>query len=912
MLTFESPVYEIEGIIVFRDHQSSSDFYHLAGPPHLTIKPDGPAISMLIYRNAVGGTSVSSLTRDQLGGAFLMFEVDCGLSDAKLAMIKAELSGIVPDGTAEINLTPVLYTKGTVAIIALDYQQPQAVAPGTMPAASGPPLVPPGTPPPPPGQIPVPPAGQPAMTPAQAVQTMQANRMVRGVVGTSIPDLLNNLHASFSLALTPDAAVLLEAAYNDDMSPIGVMYTAEVTGLSPALSVKAHADRKKIYEHLKLAFHAGYTAGTVSQGAPAAPPDTTSAQKQTNRLPPGPDGVAPTSAGAAKPTGGDTTTKPVTAKPAAPTTPAAPTPPTGQGQGSQGQGSQGQGQGSQGQGGKATDGKKEDSSSVALAADIDVEIGKMVQDGTLTIEIVRQVDGQSEEATLTQAMDLIKQLIITEFFGHAMTNVPAAPATSGAKQFTSFTAPPGGMSKGTAGSDKRVEIGFQLLYQNEEELGSFDIDFSLAAPQTRTHAPNGLFSALLSDVDKATHIKEISLDDVFFRQIDVTVSTTGDLAQYDIESAVVDLQHGGTVDAPVVVGSVEFTPSNQVGGHFVAFPDAGDYEVRHRVTYDLGDSPDIAGQPGTKKIITDWAAEVDRALVVHPSDDISIRGVFVEPGVVDWDVIDRIETTLTYADPGNSFTTARTYIIGPASTREEWRVRLTNPAITGYTVQHRWHLKDGQRVIEDKPTPTDADHYYVPDPFMERLPITVSALVDPAQVGRVDVQISYQDDGNDFSVTKIVEVQGPNFVPVTVEIPLMDSDVRSFSYVATLVKLNGSPQKLNSVTTDSPSVFISDGHFLDVTVTLLGSLAAAGLDGVQVDLRTDPADGAQAQPQSVLFQQGSPPAATVRLTMRPDRGSQYQYQTTAFLTNGAPVVRPWASANTMALVLQPARLASAG
>jgi hypothetical protein len=140
----------------------------------------------------------------------------------------------------------------------------------------------------------------------------------------------------------------------------------------------------------------------------------------------------------------------------------------------------------------------------------------------------------------------------------------------------------------------------------------------------------------------------------------------------------------------------------------------------------------------------------------------------------------------------------------------------------------------------------------------------------------------------------------------------MDSDVRSFSYVATLVRVDGSPQRLNSVTTDSPSVFVSDGHFLDVAVTMLGSLAAAGLDGVQVDLRTDPADGQQAQPQSVLFQQGSPPMATVRLTMRPDRGSQYQYQTTAFLTNGAPVVRPWASANTTALVLQPARLASAG
>jgi hypothetical protein len=936
VLTFESPVYDIGGIVVFRDHESPSDFHYLAGPPHITRNPDGPVITMLTYRNAVAGTSVSSLTRDQLGGGFLMLGVDCGLSETQLATIKSELSGLVPDGTPEINLSPVLYTRGTVNIIALDYQQPQAVALGTTPPPSGSPLVPPGTPPPPPGQIPPPPSGQPAMTPAQAAQAAQASRFVRGVIGTSVPSLMDDLRAIFSLALTPDAAVLIENAYSDDLSPIGVMYYLEFTGLSPALSVKAHGDKKKIYDHLKLAFHAGYTSGSAAAAASQTQrPVTQPAQRQSlppQRPPQGsvtpPGGAAAGTPPAASP---GAVTKPPAAPPAAPggsaaqpgtpppappggsaAQPAAP-PPAAPGGGAAQPGTPppappgGSASGPPG----TTSGQPTGSTSVALAVDIGYEVEKMVQDETITIEIVREVDGQSEDATQTQAMDLIKQVITNEFFTPAMSNAQAATIPA-ASQFTSFTAPAGGMSAGTAGTNRRIEVGFQLQYKQQEELGSFDVDFSLAAPQTRVHAPNGFFSALLSDVDKATHIKEISLDDVFFRQIDVTVSTTGDLAQYDIESAVVDLQHGGTVDAPVVAGSVEFTPSNQVGGHFVAFPDAGDYEVRHRVTYDLGDSPDIAGQPGTKKIITDWAAEVDRALVVHPSDDISIRGVFVEPGVVDWDVIDRIETTLTYADPGNSFTTARTYIIGPTSTREEWRVRLTNPAITGYTVQHRWHLKDGQRVIDGKPTPTDIDHLYVPDPFVERLPITVSALVDKSQVARVDVQLSYQDDGNDFSVTKMVEVQGPNFVPVTVEIPLMDSDVRSFSYVATLVRVDGSPQRLNSVTTDSPSVFVSDGHFLDVAVTMLGSLAAAGLDGVQVDLRTDPADGQQAQPQSVLFQQGSPPMATVRLTMRPDRGSQYQYQTTAFLTNGAPVVRPWASANTTALVLQPARLASAG
>jgi hypothetical protein len=49
--------------------------------------------------------------------------------------------------------------------------------------------------------------------------------------------------------------------------------------------------------------------------------------------------------------------------------------------------------------------------------------------------------------------------------------------------------------------------------------------------------------------------------------------------------------------------------------------------VRHRVTYEFGDSPDIAGQDVTKKIVTDWVTDTARELVVHPSDDVRIRSV---------------------------------------------------------------------------------------------------------------------------------------------------------------------------------------------------------------------------------------------------------------------------------------------
>ena len=45
-------------------------------------------------------------------------------------------------------------------------------------------------------------------------------------------------------------------------------------------------------------------------------------------------------------------------------------------------------------------------------------------------------------------------------------------------------------------------------------------DYTAQTPQTMTHAPNGFFSTLLRGTDKAKHIREIDLDDQFFKVLE--------------------------------------------------------------------------------------------------------------------------------------------------------------------------------------------------------------------------------------------------------------------------------------------------------------------------------------------------------------------------------------------------------
>lgn len=948
MQTLEAPVYNIAGITVLRDHQSDSDFYYLAGPPHITRDSGEPVFSMLTYRNAVGGVNVNPVTRDQLGGAFLMFEVDCGLTQAQLTTIEGELEALVPPGTGPINLSPVLYTQGSVSIIALDYQQTQAQAPGV--AAAAPPPVPPASVPMP-GEMPSVPAPA-AQAAVQAAQNATQNNFVRGKIGTATPSLMDDLRASFSLSLSPDAAVLLTDAYRNDLSPIGVMYELQFTALRPALSVKAHGDKQKIYEHLKMAFHAGYTSGSASAGAPAARPATQAATPvrtataptttprpttpattptttptatptstptapasttpaATSATPAATATVAPTTTPAATPGASAPATTPATTPAATPTpttTPAPTTTPTTPPRTTPTTTTPGTTTPA-----ATTPAAQSGGTSVALSADIGVEVEKMVQDATITIQIVREREDQTEDAMQAQAMDLIKQLITQEFFTPQMSTAASA-ATGAASQFTGYSPSTAATSTGVAGGGRRVEVGFQLQYKHQEELDTFDVDFSVASPETRTHAPNGFFSALLTDVDMATHIREINLDDAFFKQIDVTVSTTGDFARYDIESAVVELQHGGTLMQPEVAGEITFTPTNLAGAHFTASPDGGDYTVRHRTTYSFGDSPDIATLPNNSHRVTDWIVSPDRALVVHPADDASMRSVYVEPGVIDWDVIEQVEATLSYNDPANNFTTSRTYLIAQGSPRQEWRVRLADPTVTDYTVQYRWHMRVTKKVIESPVQNSNLDHLYVPDPFVDRIPIVVSALVDSATVSRVDVEIDYVDDRNDLTVNKVVQVAGPAFVPLAMSIPLLDADQRAYSYRATIVNISGAPEQQPPVDTDTSSLNVTaGGRLLALTITLLEPLAAAGLDGLEVELRSAPPPGKPQQVVSVVFAPTDPTRASAQLLLPTDGADQFEYRTTAYLaTGGDPVVRAWVTNSGSNLVLQPAHLTQPG
>src|SRR5581483_11118734 len=729
-----------------------------------------PQFTMLKYKNALNAGGPPIRDRDALGGAFLMLGVDCGVD---VDAIKGELQAAA-GVSGDISLTQVLYTGGSARIVALDYQPP--------------------------------PAGAPAGAPG--------SHFVKAVVGSTTPSLLGDQHAIFSLSLDTDAATLIEAAYENDMTPIGVIYELQFAGLRPAISVAAEVDYKRVYEQLKIDFHFGVHTGGGSSSTSTPSPSPTPTPTPTRAGGSagagggaGGGGGAATQPGTSTPppltqaiqikiqTGGALATAafkyalgdaPITDTTGTLVTTAAP----GAGQtafrwtvpgmtgvqidfppGAYVAGDQytvatsrtisrvnvNSAPGgavspaitivpsqsaltvappptvNQSSGGTTstttpttanTPNNSGGSTQVGIDVDIDYSMQNLRTSGAIKISIIRQQEGHSIDDMEKEAMDLIKEDILKDFFKPQITTAPASPpqqATSAVQSVQNANS--SNINKGTSGGGTRVDIGFQLQEKKEDELRTMTFNYDVQAPETRTHAPNGLFSALITKLNKGDFIKEVNLDDEFFKQVDVTASSTADFATIDLKTVVLDLAYGGTLDAPSSLESPTFTAADNNPKTFQSFVENGELSYRYRSSYYFGQNALVGSQ--TTEYHTDWRSTLSRALVVNPPIDVPMLHVYIAPGLIDWDMVARVETVLFYDDPVHKFHAERAFMIDPTFQHDNWIVRLSDPTLTTYSYQNTFIMKDSNRRVQGAVTQRSAPQLFIFDPFVDRLQIRV-------------------------------------------------------------------------------------------------------------------------------------------------------------------------------------------
>jgi hypothetical protein len=226
MLYLDAPIGPIRGLMIYRDHADKSLFYYVPERPRLALNDGIPEFVFLKYRRDItDNAAFDEETKQSLGGGFLAFTVDLGVTDEQLEEIKGDLSRFSEGG--EVKLTPIAFRKGSVR---LSITKDTADAEGA-------------------------PADQP-----------RGVSFFEDIFGTTTPSLFGFNRATFGVILSQEGATLIEAGLKSGISPIGVLYELEFLGLRPAFNVRISANYHRVYKELDLQFGARGTVQAVSIG----------------------------------------------------------------------------------------------------------------------------------------------------------------------------------------------------------------------------------------------------------------------------------------------------------------------------------------------------------------------------------------------------------------------------------------------------------------------------------------------------------------------------------------------------------------------------------------------------------------------------------------------------------------------
>jgi hypothetical protein len=662
------------------------------------------------------------------------------------------------------------------------------------------------------------------------------------VYGATKPSLFGFNRATFAIVLSQEAATLFEAALKSGISPIGVIYDLEFLGLQPAFDVKITAEYKRIYDSLEMEF-----------------------------------------------------------------------------------GARGQIQ------------------AVSLGLDIDAAFQKLRDDGSVKVEVINFTDDENLRKRADAAFDWFKTELLKDFFkssiepptfmrqnssggllgqltnllgplgGHengaaqpqrgaptAIAPAPAAPPTNQASGVastvqTNTAAGSGGGGGGGGGANplSPFQVAFSLKYMHQEELKTREFEYSMQAAVARDAAPQGMFSTIVEGLDLDKAIKEVNLDDDFFKRLVATVSIGGDLTAAGVSVIAVNLEYPGERkpnEAPMTVDGFLFKPDELTPHTFNSWLNAKK-DLSYRYQMDIHFKPDSPWVGKEAHITTDWIVTRDRQLTLDPLDEVGLFDIELSLGSIDASQVDQVQVELMYQDPANNFEAQRTFVLRPGQAGDHWKLRLSDPSLHTYQYRTTYFLKDGVRYQTDWLTSEDPS-LVINDPFQGAIKVRLVPLLDASLLVEADVDLLYHEQDTGYQRRMLTVFSGSPLASQPISIPTLAKEPAGYSYDVTVIRADGSVFESGTIeaSADHNAVVISDGAGMTHRIRIKPAntnLAAANLVAIKVNLLGpgDDPDTAEA-----LFTSSQIADQTLAL-VQPDTAGAfvYRYNVTGYSVQGLPI-----------------------
>jgi hypothetical protein len=424
---------------------------------------------------------------------------------------------------------------------------------------------------------------------------------------------------------------------------------------------------------------------------------------------------------------------------------------------------------------------------------------------------------------------------------------------------------------------------------DEEKTREFEYSEQDAVAQEV--APQGLFSTMVRGVDLSKLVKDIPLDDDFFKRVEATIAMGSDLAAEGVDSVSLNLEYPANRKpgvAPLASDGVIWRPGAVAPHAFAAWlDDAKDLDYQYQMDVEFSAQSEWVGKGN--RVTSPWITSRARALTLDPLDVMALFDLPISVGSID-PTVQQVEVDVAYDDAASGFSDHRSFLLKAGDPAAHWKLRLSDPNLHTYQYRVTYVFTGNYQHATDWIT-TDSDTLVIGNPFKNQFQLGVVPILDVANLQEADVEIVYKEADSGYEHRSSLTFNPTAMARQVVVIPTMAAEPSGYSFTSTVVHQDGSvvAPTTTQATIDDQLVLVKEGQGAvhKISVSLPDpNIGGAGLFAVKVVLwgPGDPPDVAEAifTPTAV-----GPKVATL---VQPDTSVpwSYHYQVIGYTALGVP------------------------
>lgn len=746
----------VDDITIFDDHEKPDQKWYLSGPVELA------------WNNSTNKKEFSFIkyTSDakSMGGGFLMFRVCL----PKLTpSMESKIKKSYPNGN-NITLSPVQFEKGLVECIALNLQ------------GSG------GT----------------------SAKEEGNGKFVEKILGAGVPSFFSDNSAIFSLGLDEEGAQILESAFENNLTPIGVIYNLQFTGLRPALDVIITSNYDKIYNELSLNLSGKYEyfSGEIDAAlkilqqkgiikieitnftteddkkdqekwaldlfkekilndwfTPTLSPknptgetqkqDPTKTQSSTTGTA-GKTGVTPKAElkiDSRSPTSSQATEYNIVL-----------TPPT-----------------------SGTTEKLQiknyNNAKYKLTVKVDNTPSNIDSQGNVSVVLpagttkVITVIYSPSESKPGEASDVTIKATLTR-------PLPDQPASGDKPNLPLANTPQGPGNYGNP--DIKLRLKAEHIHENKE----FTLNYNSTDAIVKTYAPQGFFGLLLGSEDKSRYMQSVSLNDPFFKKyiVDLISPTKEDFSKLGLNSVNLCMGYGDPKEERTFKRKeFQFTCDSYKNDKFEVYMNENlDTSFRYNLEYYFDPGSAWEGQGQQVSYRFSGLKTNSGSLNLNPCEYMNFEKIDIKLGEdINWDLLNSIDVNLQFPDEENKFN--KTFTFTKGSNPQQWCVRMGDKKGAVGNFKKIYNMKNGLPIeIEGK---INSGTIIVNDPTS-----LIIYVINQIDAEYIYLNFEYKDTENNYSFNDMLSFEKPKKGDhKKFKIPLINVNKLDFECNVTAIDGNG-------------------------------------------------------------------------------------------------------------------------